>query len=99
VTQFADSASTDCLAVLKDPDEGGELVQVRVGSLAAWGSYVTTSEGGQNILCAYLSLAVLVGLGASALVGWWWWADPIVALAVALVVIQVGAKTWRGEQC
>ena len=62
------------------------------------GSYATTSEGRQNILCAYLSLAVLVGLGANALFGWWW-ADPIVALAVALVVIQAGARTWRGENC
>lgn len=60
------------------------------------GSYETTSEGGDNILCAYLSLAVLVGLGASALFGWWW-AHPIVALAVALV--QAGARTWRGEKC
>ena len=29
------------------------------------GSYATTSEGGQNIVCAYLSLAVRMGLGAT----------------------------------
>ena len=61
-------------------------------------SHATTSEGRQNILCAYLSLAVLVGLGANALWGWWW-ADPTVALAVAVVVVQAGARTWRGETC
>ena len=33
----------------------------------------------QNLLCAYLSVALLVGLGANALVGWWW-ADPLAAL-------------------
>jgi divalent metal cation (Fe/Co/Zn/Cd) transporter len=58
----------------------------------------TTSEGRQNVLCAYLSLAVLVGLAANALLGWWW-ADPLVALAVAVVVVQAGARTWRGRQC
>jgi divalent metal cation (Fe/Co/Zn/Cd) transporter len=61
-------------------------------------SHATTSEGRQNILCAYLSLAALVGLGANALWGWWW-ADPTVALAVVVVVVQAGARTWRGETC
>ena len=62
------------------------------------GSQATTGEGKQNILCAYLSLAVLAGLGANALFGLWW-ADPIVALIVAIVVIQAGVRTWRGQAC
>ena len=28
--------------------------------------------GTQNILCAYLSVAVLIGLAANACLGWWW---------------------------
>ena len=60
------------------------------------GSHATTSEGKQNILCAYLSLAVFVGLGTNALFGFWW-ADPIVALAVAIVAIQAGLCTMRGQ--
>lgn len=64
----------------------------------ALGSNATAGEGTQNILCAYLSLAILVGLGANALAGWWW-ADPIVALVVAIVALQAGARTWRGEAC
>ena len=28
--------------------------------------------GTQNILCAYLSVAVLIGLVANACLGWWW---------------------------
>jgi divalent metal cation (Fe/Co/Zn/Cd) transporter len=62
------------------------------------GSLATSSEGRQNVLCAYLSLAVLVGLAANALLGWWW-ADPLVALAVAVVVVQAGSGTWRGQTC
>ena len=61
-------------------------------------SRATTGEGTQNILCAYLSVAILVGLAANALFGFWW-ADPIVALIVAVVAVQAGARTWHGEAC
>lgn len=61
-------------------------------------SNATAGEGTQNILCAYLSLAILVGLGANALFGLRW-ADPLVALVVAVVAVQAGARTWRGESC
>jgi len=59
-------------------------------------SNATAAEGTQNILCAYLSLAILVRLAANAAIGLWW-ADPVIALAVAIVAIQAGARTWRGE--
>jgi divalent metal cation (Fe/Co/Zn/Cd) transporter len=61
-------------------------------------SHATTGEGTQNILCAYLSLAILIGLAANAILGLWW-ADPLVALIVAIVALQTGARTWRGETC
>jgi divalent metal cation (Fe/Co/Zn/Cd) transporter len=62
------------------------------------GSAATTGAGHQNILCAYLSVAVLIGLAANALAGWWW-ADPVAALLAAVVCIQAGTRTWRGESC
>jgi divalent metal cation (Fe/Co/Zn/Cd) transporter len=61
-------------------------------------SSATTGEGTQNLLCAYLSLAILIGLAANAVLGLWW-ADPLVALLVATVAIQTGISTWRGETC
>lgn len=61
-------------------------------------SSATAGEGSQNMLCAYLSLAVLLGLTANAVLGAWW-ADPAVALIVALVAVREGARTWRGEAC
>lgn len=61
-------------------------------------SNATAGEGTQNILCAYLSLAILIGLAANAVLGFWW-ADPIVALTVAIVAVQAGARTWRGQAC
>ena len=62
------------------------------------GSSATKSEGRQNMLCAYLSAALLVGLGANALFGLWW-ADPATALLIAGVAVKEGRESWRGESC
>lgn len=60
------------------------------------GSAATISEGAQNMLCAYLSIALLVGLGANALLGWWW-ADPTTGLVIAAVAIKEGIHGWSGR--
>ena len=62
----------------------------------ALGSAATVDEGGQNMICAYLSIALLVGLLANALVGWWW-ADPVAALVIAAVAAKEGVESWRGS--
>jgi divalent metal cation (Fe/Co/Zn/Cd) transporter len=62
------------------------------------GSSATTSEGRQNMLCAYLSAALLVGLTANALLGWWW-ADAATALVIAAVAVREGRDSWRGDSC
>jgi divalent metal cation (Fe/Co/Zn/Cd) transporter len=62
------------------------------------GSSATVSEAAQNQICAYLSLALLVGLLANALFGWWW-ADPVAALVIAAVAAKEGVDAWRGERC
>jgi divalent metal cation (Fe/Co/Zn/Cd) transporter len=62
------------------------------------GSSATVQEASQTQLCAYLSVALLVGLGANALLGWWW-ADPLAALAIAGVAIREGRESWRGDSC
>jgi divalent metal cation (Fe/Co/Zn/Cd) transporter len=62
------------------------------------GSRATQSEAGQNMLCAYLSVALLVGLGANALFGWWW-ADPLAGVVIAVVAAREGVESWRGDGC
>jgi divalent metal cation (Fe/Co/Zn/Cd) transporter len=62
------------------------------------GSSATVSEGSQNMICAYLSIALLLGLGANALFGWWW-ADPLTALLIAAVALREGRQSWRGDAC
>jgi divalent metal cation (Fe/Co/Zn/Cd) transporter len=61
-------------------------------------SSATVKEGAQNMLCAYLSVALLVGLLANAVAGWWW-ADPAAALVIAAVAFKEGRESWRGEGC
>jgi divalent metal cation (Fe/Co/Zn/Cd) transporter len=72
------------------------LARAKARVAARLGSCATRSEGRQNLLCAYLSLALLSGLGANALLGWWW-ADPLTALAIAAVAVREGREAWRGE--
>jgi divalent metal cation (Fe/Co/Zn/Cd) transporter len=62
------------------------------------GSAATAGEGRQNMLCAYLAGALLVGLLGNALVGAWW-LDPTVGLLIAGVAVKEGAESWRGEGC
>ncbi len=62
------------------------------------GSVATRGEGTQNLLCAYLAGAVLVGLLGNALFGFWW-LDPVAALVVAAVAVKEGRESWRGEGC
>lgn len=62
------------------------------------GSAATSGEGTQNLLCAYLAGAVLVGLLANSLLGAWW-LDPLIALGVAAVALREGRWAWRGEAC
>jgi divalent metal cation (Fe/Co/Zn/Cd) transporter len=62
------------------------------------GSGATAGEGTQNMLCALLAAAVLVGLLGQTLLGAWW-LDPLAALFVAGVAVREGLESWRGETC
>ena len=61
-------------------------------------SAAAVKEASQTQLCAYLSVALLLGLLANALVGWWW-ADPLAALVIAGVAVHEGRESWRGKGC
>jgi len=61
-------------------------------------SSATVSEASQNMICAYLSIALLIGLLANALAGWWW-ADPAAALVIAAIAAKEGIESWQGKNC
>ena len=62
------------------------------------GSAATKGEGRQNMLCAYLAAALLIGLLGNAAFGAWW-LDPVVGLLIAAVAVKEGREAWRGEGC
>lgn len=72
------------------------VAKKRLGTQLA--SAATAGEGNQNLLCAYLAAAVLVGLLANTALGWWW-LDPLVGLGIAALAIWEGRHAWRGEDC
>lgn len=69
-----------------------ERIADRIGSAA------TKGEGRQNMLCAYLAGALLLGLLGNALFGAWW-LDSTVGLLIAGVATKEGIEAWRGQGC
>jgi divalent metal cation (Fe/Co/Zn/Cd) transporter len=65
------------------------FVKQRVGKEMGSRALVADSE---TWVCSYLSLTLLLGVGAYAVVGWWW-ADPVGALAMLPVIIWQGWET------
>lgn len=62
------------------------------------GSSTVVADSNQTKLCAYLSVILLGGLIFNATIGWWW-ADPVAALAIAMLAINEGRRAWHGETC
>ena len=55
------------------------------------GSRALEAAATETRVCSYLSLSVLVGLGANALWGWWW-ADTLAALTIVAFVVHEGKE-------
>src|SRR5438105_2481856 len=62
------------------------------------GSSAVKREGMENMMCAYLSICLLAGLGLNAIFGWWW-ADPVSAYGVAAIAAIAGRRAWLGFNC
>jgi len=62
------------------------------------GSSAVKREGRENMMCAYLSICLLTGLGLNAALGWWW-ADPVSAYGVAAIAVVAGRRAWLGVNC
>jgi cation diffusion facilitator family transporter len=58
----------------------------------ALGSRALEADAVETWVCAYLSLALLAGVGLHSAFGWWW-ADPVGALAMLPVIVWQGWET------
>jgi divalent metal cation (Fe/Co/Zn/Cd) transporter len=76
------------------------IVSLIVMPLLAWykkkiaaeiNSRALRADALETLACSYLSLTLVVGLGANALFGWWW-ADPLAALAMVYFLIREGRE-------
>lgn len=75
------------------------LLAVRKRAVArALGSRALAADAVETAVCGYLSLTLLLGLGANALFGWWW-ADPVAALAMVPLILKEGLEALKGQTC
>jgi divalent metal cation (Fe/Co/Zn/Cd) transporter len=61
------------------------------------GSPTLRADATETLLCAWLSVALLVGLVLNATVRWWW-ADPVAALVIAGLAAREGFEAIRGDE-
>lgn len=61
-------------------------------------SRALAADAVETLVCSYLSITLLLGLGLNALAGWWW-ADPVAALAMLPLIFKEGVEALRGEAC
>jgi divalent metal cation (Fe/Co/Zn/Cd) transporter len=59
---------------------------------------VLAAEAKETLACSFLSVTLLAGLVANALVGWWW-IDPATALLLVPWLLREGFEGVRGEIC
>ncbi|PKQ34819.1 MAG: cobalt transporter [Actinobacteria bacterium HGW-Actinobacteria-11] len=62
------------------------------------GSATAVADSKQTLICTYLSAAVLIGLVANSLLGWWW-ADSVAGLVIAAFAVREGIEAWKGDAC
>jgi divalent metal cation (Fe/Co/Zn/Cd) transporter len=58
------------------------------------GSKALMADAKETMVCWYLSVTLLVGLGLNAALGWWW-ADPVAALAMIPLLLHEGREAWE----
>lgn len=61
------------------------------------GSPTLRADATETLLCAWLSVALLLGLVLNATVQWWW-ADPVAALVIAGRAAREGLEAVRGDE-
>ena len=96
---------------IPEPSLAGIIIAIAsiiVMPLLTWQKYVTgkqinsralVADSKETLACAFLSVALLIGLGANYLFGFWQ-ADPIVGLVIAVFLFREGWESWResGEE-
>jgi len=62
------------------------------------GSRALRADAVEAITCGYLSIVVVVGLVAQALLHVWW-VDGVTSLAIVYFLVKEGREAWEGDEC
>ena len=57
-------------------------------------SKALVADSKETLACAFLSLALLIGLGMNALFGFWQ-ADPIAGIIIVFFLMREGMEAWN----
>jgi divalent metal cation (Fe/Co/Zn/Cd) transporter len=60
------------------------------------GSRALIADAKESITCAFLSVALLIGLGANYFFGFWQ-ADPLVGIIIVIFLFREGYEGWNGS--
>jgi divalent metal cation (Fe/Co/Zn/Cd) transporter len=71
------------------------LARAKLRLAASLESRALRADAHETLVCAWLSLTTLVGLGLNASFGWWW-ADPVAALVMLPLIVREGLEAWQG---
>lgn len=72
------------------------LARAKLRTAAALDSRALRADAHETLVCAWLSLTTLAGLGLNAAFEWWW-ADPAAALLMLPLIVREGLEAWQGE--
>lgn len=72
------------------------LAGLKLKVAARLGSRALRADAMEAITCGYLSVALMVGLAATRVFGWWW-LDSILALALVPFLVKEGREAVTGE--
>jgi divalent metal cation (Fe/Co/Zn/Cd) transporter len=62
------------------------------------GSRALRTDAIEAVTCGWLSMVVVVSLGAQWLIGAWW-IDSVGSLAIVWFLVKEGREAWSGDEC
>ncbi|HUB45812.1 MAG TPA: cation transporter [Acetobacteraceae bacterium] len=74
------------------------LARQKITVAEALGSRAMRADAMESVTCGWLSLVVVVGLGAQGLTGAWW-VDSVTSLGIIWFLVKEGREAWSGEDC
>jgi divalent metal cation (Fe/Co/Zn/Cd) transporter len=74
------------------------LARRKIAVAEALGSHAMRADAMESVTCGWLSLVVVVGMGAQVLTGAWW-VDSVSSLAIVWLLCKEAQEAWRGDDC